>query len=220
MRTDLSVPHDGTMVIVISGASGSGKGTTVARLKDEFGPAMHFSISMTTRAPRPGEIDGVHYYFVSREEFERRIQQGLFLEWAEVHGCYYGTPAQAVFDAVDKGHLVVLDIDVQGVEQVKPHLSKAVYVFLYAEEDELRRRLERRGEETPSLERRVRTSRIETERATTLFSRSDILQTVTTNPEEDGIQHVTDVVLNNIMKHGMWYWPRFPIPLARTWFVF
>jgi guanylate kinase len=217
MHTNNSVPHDGTMILVISGASGSGKGTTVARLQQELGDTVHFSVSATTRAPRPGEINGVHYYFIDEPTFKRYIEEERFLEWAEVHGKYYGTLKSSVFDEVDKGKLVILDIDVQGVEQVRPHLPNAAYVFLYTDIMELRRRLLRRDGHSLALDRRVRSSSGETQRARTLLSPRSILETVTTQPEEDGIQHITDTVLYDLAQHAMRNWRSCPLPfLAPT----
>jgi guanylate kinase len=120
----------GGFLLVISGPSGAGKGTLVERLM-RARPECVFSISATTRPQRPGEQDGVQYLFVSRDEFERRRDAGWFLEWAEVHGKLYGTPAGFVDDHVRAGRIVVLDVDVQGGASVRKARPDAVSVFVY-----------------------------------------------------------------------------------------
>ncbi len=100
-------------ILILSGPSGAGKSTIIERASDRIGD-FHFSISTTTRAPRPGEVNGVDYYFTDRESFERDIEAGEFLEYAQVHGNYYGTSLKPVRDAVEAGKLVIFDIDVQG----------------------------------------------------------------------------------------------------------
>ncbi len=116
-------------VIVISGPSGSGKTTIVQRvLADD--PTLVYSVSATTRAPRPGEADGRDYRFLTREEFERRIARGEFAEWAESFGNLYGTPARPMREALDRGDVFVLDIDVQGARQIRKAFPEAVFVFI------------------------------------------------------------------------------------------
>ncbi len=123
-------------------------------------PGLHWSVSWTTRARRPGETDGVDYHYVSREEFERVRDAGGFLEWFEVYGDLKGTPKQFVVDELAAGHDVLLEIDVQGALAVKRALPEAVLVFVKApSREEQRRRLERRaevtGEAPESIERRL-----------------------------------------------------------------
>ncbi len=120
-------------------------------------PECVFSISSTTRPMRPGEQNGVQYEFLAAEEFTRRRENGYFLEWAEVHGKLYGTPAQAVDDHVRAGRVVVLDIDVQGGTSVRRARPEAVSVFVYPPSLEvLRRRLESRNTDHPEVvERRM-----------------------------------------------------------------
>ncbi len=116
-------------VIVISGPSGSGKTTIVQRvLADD--PTLVYSVSATTRSPRPGETDGRDYRFLARDEFERRIARGEFAEWAESFGNLYGTPARPMREALDRGDVFVLDIDVQGARQIRRTFPEAVFVFI------------------------------------------------------------------------------------------
>ena len=132
---------------VISGPSGTGKGTICRELLKEIGN--EFSVSMTTREPREGEVHGKDYYFVSREDFLRNIEAGNFLEHATVFENLYGTPKDMVMSRLEKGRNVLLDIDVQGGLQVKQAMPEAVLIFILPPSlAELRRRLEGRGTET------------------------------------------------------------------------
>jgi guanylate kinase len=143
-------------LLVISGPSGVGKGTLVERLLAARRDCV-LSISDTTRPRRPGETDGVQYGFLSREEFERRRAAGWFLEWAEVHGHLYGTPAAFVEREIEKGRVVVLEVDVQGGASVRRAQSQAVSVFLCPPSLEaLRQRLMTRHTDPPEVvERRL-----------------------------------------------------------------
>lgn len=150
-------------VWVISGPTAVGKGTVVARLKARH-PGLFVSVSATTRAPRPGEVDGVAYHFVSEAEFDRLVACGGLLEWALVHGsARYGTPRDPVLAAVDAGRTVILEIDLQGAEQVRKTLPQAKSVFIAPPSwDELVRRLVGRGTETPEQQRRrLETAKLE-----------------------------------------------------------
>src|SRR5438309_1403565 len=146
----------GGFLLVLSGPSGAGKGTLVDKLVALRSECV-FSISATTRPRRDRELEGVQYEFVTRDEFERRRAAGLFLEWAEVHGHLYATPTRFVDDHVRAGHVVVLDVDVQGGASVRRARPDAVSVFIYPPSVEaLRRRLLKRNTETPeSVERRL-----------------------------------------------------------------
>jgi len=143
-------------VFIVSGPSGAGKGTLVRKLLERE-PAIWLSVSATTRAPRPGEVEGVDYVFLPAEEFERIRAEGGFLEWAEVHGNRYGTLREPVEQRTRAGQTVILEIDPQGAEQVKRTMPSAVLIFIAPPSfSELRRRLERRGSETPEqIERRL-----------------------------------------------------------------
>ncbi len=150
-------------VIVVSGPTAVGKGTAVARLRD-LHPEVFVSVSATTRARRPGEIEGVHYHFIDDARFDQLIADHGLLEWAVVHGAArYGTPRQPVEDAVAAGQPVVLEIDMQGAEQVRTSYPQALQVFLEPPSwDELVRRLVGRGTETAEQQhRRLATARRE-----------------------------------------------------------
>jgi guanylate kinase len=155
-------------VFIVSGPSGAGKGTLVQALLQRI-PDLWLSVSATTRAPRPGEVEGVHYVFLAAEEFERIVASGGFLEWAEVHGNCYGSLRSVVEDRVQAGQTVILEIDPQGAEQVRRTMPSAVLVFIAPPSfSELRRRLEKRGSETPEqIERRLHRAAEELEIADT-----------------------------------------------------
>ena len=138
-------------LLVLSGPSGAGKGTLVDRLV-KLRPECVFSISATTRPRRSNEHDGVQYEFVARDEFERRRAAGQFLEWAEVHGHLYATPASFVDEGVRAGRVVVLDVDVQGGASVRRVRPEAVSVFIYPPSiDSLRERLLARRTDLPEV---------------------------------------------------------------------
>lgn len=136
-------------LFIVSGPSGAGKGTVVEALASRV-PDLWVSVSATTRAPRDGEHEGQHYFFLTGEEFDRRQRGGELLEWANVHGNRYGTLRGPVERRIRAGMQVVLEIDPQGAMQVKQAMPGSVLVFVRAPTwDELRRRLEGRGSETP-----------------------------------------------------------------------
>lgn len=139
---------DGGFLLVLSGPSGSGKGTVSEALMKNNGDII-FSTSVTTRTPRPGEVNGENYFFATREEFEKMVENDELLEHAFVHTNYYGTPKQFVFDEIEKGEIVLLEIDVQGALQVKKKYKEAVFIFLIPPTmDELKSRLVKRDTET------------------------------------------------------------------------
>ncbi len=160
--------HRRGILFVVSAPSGAGKSTLLNALRP--GADFIYSISCTTREPRAGEIDGEDYYFLSREEFERRIVANAFLEYAQVHGQYYGTPREVVMGNLDAGRDVLLDIDVQGATAIRsdgPLIREMMAdVFIMPPSfEELRHRLIKRGTETPEqIEIRLRNANAEMER--------------------------------------------------------
>ena len=154
------------MLFVLSGPSGVGKGTVSKRLKSTV-PNLWLSVSWTTRAARPGEVDGVDYVFVTKEQFEAERDAGGFYEWFEVFGDLKGTPRRPVEQRLDAGWDVLLEIDVQGALKVKGLEDSAVLIFLMPPSGaELRRRLVSRGTETPeALDRRLAAAAAEEARA-------------------------------------------------------
>ena len=146
---------------VVSGPSGSGKSTLIGRVRRDL-PDLEFSVSHTTRAPRPSETDGVDYHFITPRAFGRMIKARRFVEWAKVHGHLYGT-SKAELERKAKRGDVILDIDVQGARQVRKKMPRAILVFVMPPVfEELRRRLRRRKEDSPAdIARRLRNAAAE-----------------------------------------------------------
>lgn len=140
------------LLIVFSGPSGVGKGTVRQEIFSTSDHKFDYSVSMTTRPQRPGEVDGVDYFFRTREEFEALIKEGQMLEYAEYVGNYYGTPLSYVNETLDKGIDVFLEIEVQGALQVKSKVPDGVFIFLTPPDlEELEERLVGRGTDCPEV---------------------------------------------------------------------
>jgi guanylate kinase len=150
-------------VVVLSGPSAVGKSTVVRCLRERVAD-LHFSVSVTTRAPRPGEVDGVDYSFVTPDRFQQLIDDGELLEWAEIHGGLHrsGTPAAPIREATEAGHPVLIEVDLAGARAVKKAMPEVITVFLAPPSwEDLEDRLTGRGTETPEVMRR----RLETAKA-------------------------------------------------------
>ena len=165
MTTELTggVPGQHGRLTVLAGPTAVGKGTVAADIRRRY-PAIWLSVSVTTRPPRPGEVDGVHYHFRDEAAFDDLVATGQLLEWAVVHGRHrYGTPRRAVDDVLAQGRPALLEIDLQGARQVRATMPGAFFVFLKPPSlDELVRRLVGRGtESSEERERRLRTAEVE-----------------------------------------------------------
>ena len=185
------------LLIIFSGPSGSGKGTIMKSLLASREDTV-LSVSMTTRAPRPGEIDGYHYHFVTREEFEKTIAEDGFLEYAEYNGNFYGTSEAPIRRLLNEGKNVMLEIEVQGAEKVMDHRSDVVSIFIttpsYAE---LERRLRGRGTEPEEvIQKRMKTSQYE-------LSRAFRYQYIVLNDEvEKAVERITTIIDAEHMRYS------------------
>lgn len=161
-------------LVVVSGPSGVGKSTVVERLATRV--PIDFAVSATTRAPRPGEVDGIHYHFVTEEAFRKMLDAGEFLEWAEYGGHLYGTPVDQVRRRLDEGADVLLDIEVHGSRQVKKAHPEAVMIFIAPPSlAELERRLRGRGDtDAEAVVRRLAIGRHQMEEAPGVFDHTVI----------------------------------------------
>jgi len=156
---------DEPLLLMICSPSGAGKSTLTRHLLASV-EGLTFSVSHTTRGPRTGEVDGVHYHFVDRPEFEQEVAAGRFAEWAEVHGNLYGTSLEEIVRARDNGHTgIIFDIDIQGARQLRAARPEVVGIFILPPSmAELRRRLESRASDTPEvIARRMQKARDEIE---------------------------------------------------------
>lgn len=180
--------HKGTLY-VFTGPSGTGKGTVIARLRAEDSN-LFLSVSATTRKPRPGEQDGVHYYFLEKADFARKVADHAFLEHAGYVDNYYGTLAEPVDRQLAAGHDVILEIEVQGAEQVKTVRPDAVMVFIAPPSfDELAARLRGRGTETEEkVQKRLETAKQE-------LTRIDLFDYVVVNDDlEHAVQQLQEII--------------------------
>ncbi len=137
------------VLLVISGPSGAGKGTICKALLEKH-KDIYLSVSATTREPREGEVHGVNYFFTTKEDFLKKVEEGDFLEHAEVYGNYYGTPKSSVQKMLDEGRDVILEIDIQGALKVKENWEEGIFIFILPPSmEELKQRIIKRGSETP-----------------------------------------------------------------------
>lgn len=185
------------LLIIFSGPSGSGKGTIMKSLLASRDDTV-LSVSMTTRAPRPGEIDGYHYHFVTREEFQKTIEEDGFLEYAEYNGNFYGTPEAPIRRLLNEGKNVMLEIEVQGAEKVMDHRSDVVSIFITTPSyEELERRLRGRGTEPEEvIQGRMKTSQYE-------LSRAFRYQYIVLNDEvESAVERITTIIDAEHMRYS------------------
>jgi guanylate kinase len=185
-------------LIILSGPSGSGKSTLIRRLLEEGVFPLRLSVSATTRDPRPGEKDGVHYHFWKRPYFEAQREAGAFLEWAEVHGNLYGTPRSEVDDYRARGICVLLDIDVQGAAQIRRLYPDSVSIFLRtSSEAEYERRLRKRHtEDEAAIARRLETARRE------LARKGEFDHEVLNDDLETAVAEVRGLIAKAFLKRG------------------
>lgn len=180
-------------LFVLAGPTAVGKGTVSAYIRDHY-PQVWLSVSTTTRRPRPGEVEGRHYHFVTQDRFDEMARRAEFLEYAVVHGrASYGTPRGPMQDAIAAGRLPLLEIDLQGARQVREQLPEAHFVFLTPPSwEELVRRLVGRGTETTSeRERRLDTARLE-------LAAADEFDTVIVN---DDVQRAAGELVHLMQQH-------------------
>lgn len=179
-------------LVVLAGPSAVGKSTVVSRLRGEV-PNLYFSVSMTTRAPRPGEVDGKDYYFVSSNDFQQRIDAGEMLEWADIHGGLQrsGTPAGPVREALADGRPVLVEVDLAGARNIKQLMPEARTVFLAPPSwDILVERLTGRGTETEAvIERRLTTAREE------LDAQGEFDTVVVNDDVDDAVAHIARILV-------------------------
>ena len=166
---DSPAPRERGRLLALSGPGRVGTSTVVAELRRRI--PVHFSVSATTRDPRPGEIEGFHYRFVTPEQFRQLIDRGDLLEWAVFNGNYYGTPRDAVEAAIADGRDVLLEIEVQGARQIRQVIPDALMIFIAPPSmDDLRRRLEKRADTSPEdIEAKLRIAEEELAAAPELF---------------------------------------------------
>lgn len=177
------------LLLIVSGPAGVGKGTVVSLVRERCSDIV-FSVSATSRSPRPGEIDGVNYFFVSRERFEEMIRNNSLLEWVEYCGNYYGTPRDYVEREMEKGRVVLLEIDVEGAGNLKRQYPECVSVFISPPSlEELRSRITKRGTEPPEIiEKRMK----QAENELKLASEYDYI--IVNNTVEEAAERILEII--------------------------
>ncbi|MGY6463763.1 guanylate kinase [Corynebacterium sp. UMB8791] len=190
----MSTPTSRGNLVVLAGPSAVGKSTVVQRLRTEV-PELYFSVSMTTRAPRPGEQDGKDYFFVTPDEFQQKIDSGEMLEWADIHGGLQrsGTPASPVREALEAGRPVLVEVDLVGARNIKGLMPEAATVFLAPPSWEiLVERLTGRGTETPEvIERRLETARNE------IAAQDEFDNVVVNDNIDDAVAAIVDLLVGS-----------------------
>ncbi len=184
-------------LVVLSAPSGAGK-TTICRILARRNPDFKISVSATTRPPRPGEKDGTDYYFISEEEFRKRVEQNDFLEYEKVHGHYYGTLKSKVKELLENNFTVLFDIDVNGALSIKRHFPDAILIFIRPPSlEELKRRLKKRAaEDEGEIEKRLK--RLPEEYAKSVFFDYDIIN----NDLEETVQKITNIIRDHQKRGG------------------
>lgn len=182
------------LLIVMSGPSGVGKGTIRDILFENKKLDLFFSVSMTTRKPRPGEVDGVDYYFVSKEEFLKNVEEDNLLEWTEYVGNYYGTPKSKVEEMRNDGKNVLLEIDVNGASNVLSKVDDAVSIFIAPPSmEELERRIRHRGTESEeTIQNRIERARKE------LKFEKQYKYVVMNNERNEAVDEITELIKKQI----------------------
>ncbi len=177
------------VIFVISAPSGAGKSTLIDRIRPLF-PDMLYSISYTTRAPRNGEVNGVHYHFVSEDQFRKMIEVDYFLEWKQVHGNLYGTHAHPIIEAFESGRRMILDIDVEGAKEVFKNIRKAVGIFIRPPDMEtLEKRLRLRATESEETIRLRIAHAVEEMRSASIFK-----HTLVNDDLERAVQELASII--------------------------
>jgi guanylate kinase len=209
------VTFDGTKLFSISGASGSGKGELIKHIRREYGQHIHFSVSHTTRPRRHNESDGIDYHFVTRDKFMELAEAGAFLECKEVHGNWYGTSKEPLWEATLSGKFALLDIDVQGVAEIRPSLPLGAFFFLQTPMEILKQRLRKRqettGEVDAHIEKRLQNATEEVRLAQRIFDPEEFIESITADTLEAGVTATAAALMQKLDDFAGTYW----MPLTR-----
>ncbi len=204
------VSFDGTKLFSLSGPSGAGKGELVKHIRKQYGQHIHFSVSHTTRHPRTGERDGVDYHFVTQKAFEELREANAFLECKEVHGNWYGTSAEPLHEAILSGKFVFLEIDVQGIEAIRPSLPLGCFFFLDTPPGVLRKRLRARqatsNETDEQIALRLANASAERKAAARIFTPEEFVPSITLGTLEAGVAATAASLLERLESHAGQFW--------------